>query len=47
MMYDVMKEVVITFAFCMVAAYECYLVFYGIRALVRWIIHKLTEKAVQ
>ena len=47
MIYDFMKEFVVTFAFCLVVAYECYLVFYGIRALVKWIIKKLRKEPVQ
>ncbi len=46
-MYKVMTEVVITFSFCLVVAFECYLVFYCIRAVVRWIRDKLRKEPVQ
>ena len=46
-MYEFMKECVVSFGFGVVVAFDGYLVYSGIKALITWIKNKLRKEPVQ
>ena len=46
MMYDIMKEAVVSFGFGCVLAIDGYVIFYLVKAIVKWIRDKLRKEPV-